>query len=121
MHVTLVHAHVAPAHIDEFVEATLANARESVREPGNLRFDILRSADDPARFVFYEAYRDEAAAAAHKETAHYLRWRAAVADWMAEPRVGVRYDGLFPAVDGTAEGEAPAVDGTAEARGTAGR
>ncbi len=99
MHVTLVHAHVVPEHVDEFVEATLENARASVREPGNVRFDILRSADDATRFVFYEAYRDAAAAAAHKETAHYLRWRTTVADWMAEPRVGVGYVGLFPSGD----------------------
>ncbi|HHH45787.1 MAG TPA: antibiotic biosynthesis monooxygenase [Thiotrichales bacterium] len=68
----------------------------SVREPGNLRFDVLQSEEDPARFVLYEVYVDEAAAAAHKETDHYLRWREKVADWMAEPRRGVRYRGLLP-------------------------
>lgn len=99
MHVTLVHAHVSPDHVDEFVEATVDNARASVREPGNVRFDILRSAEDPTRFVFYEAYVDGAAAAAHKETEHYLRWRQTVAEWMVEPRVGVRYDGVFPTAD----------------------
>lgn len=99
MHVTIVHVHVKPEHVDEFIEAIRINHEGSVKEPGNLRFDILQSPDDPTRFVAYEAYRDEAAARAHKETAHYQAWRDKVADWMAEPRQGVRYDGLFPSGD----------------------
>jgi autoinducer 2-degrading protein len=96
MHVTLVHVLVRPEHVEAFIDATRANHEASVREPGNMRFDVLRSADDPDRFVLYEAYVDEAAARAHKETRHYLEWRETVADWMAEPRTGIRYDGLLP-------------------------
>ncbi len=92
MHVTLVHVHVKPEHVDAFIHASRANHERSIREPGNLRFDVLRAADDPTRFLIYEAYLDAAAAAAHKETPHYLTWRVAVADWMAEPRTGVPYD-----------------------------
>ncbi len=99
MLVTLVHVHVKPEHVDDFIEATRRNHEGSVQEPGNLRFDVLQSAEDPTRFVLYEAWRDEAAMAAHKETAHYLAWRETVADWMAEPRQGVPYRGLFPAAD----------------------
>jgi (4S)-4-hydroxy-5-phosphonooxypentane-2,3-dione isomerase len=96
MFVTLVHVHVKPAHVEAFIDATRANHEASVREPGNVRFDVLRSVDDPNRFILYEWYADEAAAAAHKETAHYAAWRDAVADWLAEPRQGVRYEGLYP-------------------------
>lgn len=92
MHVTLVHVHVKAQHVDAFIDASRANHEGSVREPGNLRFDVLRATDDPTRFLLYEAYRDAAAAAAHKETPHYLAWRAAVADWLAEPRTGVPYE-----------------------------
>ncbi len=94
MHVTLVHVNVKPEHLDEFVDATRANQAASMREPGNLRFDLLRSPDEPTRFVIYELYRDAASAAAHKETAHYLAWRDRVADWMAEPRRGVPYEAI---------------------------
>lgn len=96
MHVTLVQVRVQPRHIDDFIAASRANHEASVREPGNLRFDVLQSADDPGLFVLYEAYRSAADAAAHKETAHYRTWRDAVAPWMAEPRLGVRYRGLLP-------------------------
>lgn len=98
MHVTLVYVHVVPAHLEEFLAVTRANHEGSVREPGNLRFDILQSVEDPTRFVFYEAYADAAAAQAHRETEHYLAWRETVAEWIVEPRQGVRYVGLFPEV-----------------------
>jgi len=98
MHVTLVYVHVKQEHIDDFIEMTRANHEASILEPGNLRFDILQSGDDPDRFVLYEAYRSAADAAAHKETAHYLNWREHVADWMTEPRRGINYTGLFPDV-----------------------
>ncbi len=101
MHVTLVHIHVLPDHVDEFLDAMRANHEASIREPGNARFDVLRSADDPTRFVIYEAYLDEAAARAHKETSHYLAWRDTVASWMAEPRHGDLYEGLLPEVPGS--------------------
>lgn len=96
MHVTLVHVSVKPGHIDDFIEATRRNHVASVQEPGNRRFDVLQSSDEPAQFVLYEAYASAEDAQAHKQTTHYLAWRDAVADWMAAPRRGVSYAGLFP-------------------------
>jgi autoinducer 2-degrading protein len=102
MQVTIVHVHVRPERIEEFIEASRANHEASIREPGNLRFDVLQSPEDPTRFVLYEAYSDASAAKAHKETAHYLRWRDTVADWMAEPRQGIPYQGLYPKIGSSA-------------------
>ena len=99
MHVTLVHVHVTPEHTEEFIAATRANHDASVKEPGNLRFDVLQSPEDPGYFVLYEAYRSARDAAAHKETALYQHWRETVADWMAEPRQGVPFTGLYPTFD----------------------
>ena len=88
MHVTLVHVRVLADQLDAFLDAMLANQAASVREPGNVRFDVLRDPADPTRFLIYEAYVDADAAAAHKTTAHYLAWRDRVAPMMAEPRRG---------------------------------
>ena len=96
MQVTIVHVVVSPDHIQDFIAASRLNHAASVKEPGNRRFDILQSSDDPTRFVLYEAYENAVEAAKHKETEHYLKWRETVAEWMAEPRRGVPYDGLFP-------------------------
>ena len=96
MQVTIVHVVVKPDHIDDFIEASRLNHEASCKEPGNRRFDVLQSSDDPTRFVLYEAYENATEAAKHKQTEHYLKWRESVADWMAEPRQGVPYNGLFP-------------------------
>lgn len=96
MHVTLVHVKVIPDRVDAFIETTRRNHEASVKEPGNRRFDVLRSPDDPSAFLLYEAYADAESATAHKTTAHYLAWRDAVADMMAEPRRGVPFVGLMP-------------------------
>jgi len=96
MQVTLVHVHVKPERIADFIDATRKNHEASIQEAGNRRFDVLQSAADPAYFILYEAYASAEDAAAHKLTPHYLAWRDTVADWMAEPRQGVAFDGLFP-------------------------
>jgi len=91
-----VHVHVKPESIEAFKTATLANARESIKEPGVLRFDVVQQQDDPARFLLIEIYRDANANAAHKETRHYPVWRDAVASMMAEPRTSVKFTNVFP-------------------------
>jgi autoinducer 2-degrading protein len=96
MLVAVIDVKVLPDRIEAFREATLANARQSVQEAGVARFDVLQDDQDPARFVLVEAYRDPGGPAAHRETAHYLRWRDAVADMMAEPRQRRTFKNVFP-------------------------
>lgn len=91
-----VHVHVKPECVDAFRAATLANARESLREPGIARFDVCQQQEDPTRFVLVEVYRDAAAPARHKETAHYATWRDTVAPMMATPRTSVKFANLHP-------------------------
>lgn len=96
MHVVCIYVHVKPEHRDDFIAASLENARATIQEPGNLRFDVNQQADDPNRFVLYEVYRDQNGMKAHKETPHYTKWRDAAAPWMEEPRQGVKHISLFP-------------------------
>jgi autoinducer 2-degrading protein len=96
MFVTLVNVSVKEENVDDFIAVTRTNHECSVKEEGNLRFDILQSPVDPTKFVLYEAYLTQQNAAAHKETQHYLDWRETVADWMAEPRIGTVFNGLYP-------------------------
>lgn len=93
---TLVHIWVKEECIDDFIRISAENHRNSVKEPGNLRFDILQDANDPAKFTFYEAYVSEDDVSAHKLTPHYLKWKETVADWMAQPRKGVKHQILYP-------------------------
>jgi quinol monooxygenase YgiN len=91
-----VHVHVKPEFIDAFKEVTIENARNSLREPGVARFDVIQQADDPSRFILVEVYRTAEAPAQHKETAHYLAWRDAATSMMAEPRTNVKYSNICP-------------------------
>ncbi len=93
---TLVHVYVKEEYIDQFIEATIENHRASVQEPGNLRFDVLQDNENPAKFTLYEAYESEEAAAAHKHTAHYKKWKKTVADWMDKSREGVKHQIVAP-------------------------
>jgi autoinducer 2-degrading protein len=96
MIVTCVYVHVKSESVEDFINASTENHLESVKESGNLRFDFLQQADDPCRFLIYEAYVSEEAAAAHKNTPHYLKWRDTVQNMMAETRKGVKYNILQP-------------------------
>jgi (4S)-4-hydroxy-5-phosphonooxypentane-2,3-dione isomerase len=97
MLVVHVHARVQPDRVEDFLAATLVNARASLAEPGVLRFDVIRDQADPAHVVLVEVYRDADAPAAHKLTPHYAAWRDGVADMMAQPRMSEKYDAVFPA------------------------
>ncbi len=96
MIVTLVHIWVKDQFVDDFIRATIDNYENTVKESGNIRFDFLSDASDKTKFVLYEVFESEEAVAAHKTTAHYLRWRDAVADWMAQPRQGLRHSAICP-------------------------
>lgn len=100
MHIVFVYVHVKPEAVEAFKEASLVNARNSVQEPGIVRFDVLQQEDDLTRFVLVEVYRTPEDPARHKQTAHYQTWRDTVAEMMAQPRVGVKYHHLFPGDEG---------------------
>jgi len=96
MIVAVVNIVVKPENIEQFIEATIENHQNSIKEKGNLRFDFLQHRDDPSKFTLYEAYESDEEAAAHRTTAHYLKWRETVEPWMARPREGFAHDVLAP-------------------------
>ncbi|MCX8038692.1 MAG: antibiotic biosynthesis monooxygenase [Candidatus Sumerlaeia bacterium] len=96
MFVVCVTVWVKPGHEKDFIEATLENARQTRCEPGNVRFDVLQCVEPANQFFLYEVYRTPDDFKAHQQTDHYLRWKAAVADWMAQPRQGIKHQSLFP-------------------------
>ena len=100
VYIVHVFVHVKDGQVEAFKSATVENARNSVQERGVARFDVVQQLDDPARFVLVEAYRSEADAGLHKETAHYKVWRDTVAEMMAEARSSIKYDNVFPDAEG---------------------
>ncbi|MFH0801632.1 MAG: putative quinol monooxygenase [bacterium] len=96
MYVVCVTSKVKEEFHEEYLAENLENARNSRKEPGNLRFDVLQAEEDPNQFFFYEVYRSKDDFSIHQQTPHYLKWRDAVKEWMAEPRKGVKHHSLFP-------------------------
>ena len=100
MFVVSVTVFVKQELLEPFIAATLDNARHTRREAGNARFDVLRDSSNPERFVLIEVYRNADAAADHKGTQHYAKWRDSVAPMMQKPRSSIRYENVFPAEQG---------------------
>ena len=95
MYVVAVTIFVKSEFLDRFKEATLDNARNTRKEPMNVRFDVLQAEDEPCRFLLYEAYQQKEGFTAHQQTEHYLRWKQTVIDWMAQPRQGIKHHSIF--------------------------
>lgn len=102
MYIVHVYVHVKPDQVDAFKAATIENSTQSLKEEGVARFDVVQQADDPTRFVLVEVYYDDQAPARHKETDHYLTWRATVESMMAEPRSNTVYTNVTPDTQGWA-------------------
>jgi len=95
MYVVSVTVFVKDDCVDDFITATLDNARNTRREPGNVRFDVSQVVGEATRFLLYEVYQTADDFTAHQQTEHYLRWKATVADMMAQPRQGVKHESVF--------------------------
>ena len=96
MHMIMVRLEVKAERLDDFLKLATFNATQSRKEPGNLRFDLVRSLTIPTRFALYEVYLDDAAVQAHMATAHYARWRAEIEQYLETPRVSERFTSVFP-------------------------
>jgi quinol monooxygenase YgiN len=99
MQIVLLHVSVKSQFVEAFKQASIENASHSVKEAGIARFDVIQQTEDPTEFILVEVYKTAQAPAAHKETAHYARWRDTVAEMMAEPRQGIKYTNVFPGED----------------------
>ena len=100
MFIVHVFVRVKEEAVDAFMEATAENARNSLKEAGVARFDVVRQQDDPTRFVLVEVYRTPEDPARNKETPHYKKWRDTVAEMMAEPRSSIKFTNVFPNEEG---------------------
>ena len=96
MFVVCVTVKIKPEHVEAFAAATHLNHEGSVREPGCVRFDVLQSTEDSCHFILYEVYNSQDDFDAHKETAHFARWRETVEPLMSEPRTRVYCRSLDP-------------------------
>ena len=95
MYTVHVAFHVKDDSISAFREATLENARNSIKEKGIARFDVLQQQDDPKRFLLVETYQSEEDQQKHRETEHYRKWRGIVLDLLEEPYTFQKFDPIY--------------------------
>ena len=96
MQMIIVRLEVKPERVDDFLRLVSFNSSESRKEPGNLRFDVVRSVDNPTLFRLYEVYIDDAAVRAHQATPHYAKWRAEIEAFLVTPRLSEKFTSVFP-------------------------
>ena len=83
---------IDPERRDDAVELFRDVAEASLAEDGVLAYRVAAGVDDENRFQFFERYEDEAAFAAHGESAHVERLGEELPELLAgEPEV-TRYD-----------------------------
>ncbi|EHC72683.1 Autoinducer 2 modifying protein LsrG [Salmonella enterica subsp. enterica serovar Montevideo str. S5-403] len=99
MHVTLVEINVHDDKVEQFIDVFRQNHLGSIKEPGNLRFDVLQDPQVPTRFYIYEAYVDEQAVAFHKTTPHYKTCVEQLEPLMTGPRTNKKSFYGFDAAD----------------------
>ncbi|MFI9753108.1 putative quinol monooxygenase [Streptomyces collinus] len=79
---------VRPEHADRWPEISADFTRATRAEPGCLWFDWSRSVDEPSEYVLVEAFRDDAAGAAHVQSAHFKAAQQMLPPHLAEtPRI----------------------------------
>jgi quinol monooxygenase YgiN len=79
---------ILPEHADRWPQIAAAFTRATRGEPGCLWFDWSRSVDDPDEYVLVEAFRDDAAGAAHVQSDHFREAQRTLPPYLAEtPRV----------------------------------
>jgi quinol monooxygenase YgiN len=97
MFIFQVHHYIKPESVESYLAATLENARQTVLEPGVLRFDVFQDKEDPTHFSLLEIYRDDEARAKHLETAHFLKWKDVYMQSYARRGNGNEFTVHFPA------------------------
>ena len=99
MFVAAVHVFVKPESLDDFMDLILMDQEGTLAETGCVRFDIVRSTDDPTEFLIWEVYLDEEAAAFHKTTPHYAAFKERMPALASKDRFADRYDGVSVPTD----------------------
>jgi quinol monooxygenase YgiN len=96
MYIFQVHHYIRFDQIETYKAATLENARQTILEPGVIRFDVFQNAINPAHFSLLEVYQDMAARDAHLETEHFKKWKDVYLQTQERKGNGDEFNALFP-------------------------
>lgn len=92
MFVQIVRINVKPGRVQDFLDAFRINYEGTIKEAGNIRFDVLQDPEDETRFTIYEVFRSAASVDEHRQTEHYKKTVALLDDIMTGSRTKEIYD-----------------------------
>ncbi|NVD42663.1 antibiotic biosynthesis monooxygenase [Ensifer sp. HO-A22] len=92
MLIQMVSINVKEGHAAEFLEAFRINYEGTRKEPGNLRFDVLRDPQDENTFLIYEVFQSAEALEDHRKTEHYKECVRIIDPILAGPRTKLYYN-----------------------------
>ena len=96
MYIFQVHHYIRSDQAEAYKAATLENARNTILEPGVIRFDVFQDASDPTHFSLLEVYEDLAARDTHLQTEHFLKWKDIYLQTQERRGNGDEFNALFP-------------------------
>jgi (4S)-4-hydroxy-5-phosphonooxypentane-2,3-dione isomerase len=92
----IVNIKVKKEKVEEFIAASRENLANTRKEPGIALFEFFQDQDEPTHFALVEKYRNVEAQAAHRESAHYLRWKKVADAVTSEPRTRAQFSEIDP-------------------------
>ncbi len=96
MVVTVSSYKILPEKVQEFLEISSELSKQSLKEKGVLRFDLLQNDGDDGRIMIIEAYESESFRKAHLETPHFVNWRRTVPEMFSQGTTTVHYKPISP-------------------------
>lgn len=84
MYAFLVYAQARPERADAFEQLFRRYIAASREEPGCIQYHMLRDAQDPMRFVFYEVWASREALDAHMALAHMRQFHTQRMEYLSQ-------------------------------------
>jgi (4S)-4-hydroxy-5-phosphonooxypentane-2,3-dione isomerase len=93
------HHYIKPELVDAYKAAIVEDAKETIKEPGVLAFEVFQDKKDPTHFSLIEMYRDAEARELHLQQPYFLKFKDAFInqEMSAQKGKGDEFDLLFPA------------------------
>jgi quinol monooxygenase YgiN len=96
MFTVLVSIKVKTENLKAFIEATIAETRTTLQDPGVVQVDVLQESDDAAHFTLHEVFQSREVGLQHLEMAHFKQWQSTIKPMLVEPPHATAYEHVFP-------------------------
>ncbi|MBI5944600.1 MAG: antibiotic biosynthesis monooxygenase [Chloroflexi bacterium] len=111
MHMRVVNMKIKQEYVEAFKASSAEGIEKLLAEPGVVSSALLQKVDEPASFLFIEAYVSAEAYAEHLKSQCFLDWQAGVASLLNGEAASVEYDPVYPPREAWVQESAQSVEG----------